>query len=200
VPSHCLASDNKAIIAVYGENGQEIERIEIQKPPIDVSVQNIIDSVIYSHSMTARIDKTFNDPVTGVEILSTGPQWNIGPGYPLNSCPMPSISGNRIFAEFDSYPGGVVPTGQSPDPYANNTGTCVYRVSFGSNESKLKASSTQGEVNRVYSQKITYKVSCNGKCLPGEIECPKPGYPGYCCISCQGTASKISNLRSKIRG
>lgn len=44
----------------------------------------------------------------------------------------------------------------------------------------------------------TYDVACNGKCKPGEIECVKPGYPGYCCIPCQLTANKINNLANKI--
>lgn len=44
-----------------------------------------------------------------------------------------------------------------------------------------------------------YEVACNGRCKPGEIECPKPDYPGYCCIPCEGTANKINNLANKIR-
>ncbi|MEJ1937769.1 hypothetical protein WDZ92_46850, partial [Nostoc sp. NIES-2111] len=42
-----------------------------------------------------------------------------------------------------------------------------------------------------------YKVAC-GNCPPGQIECKSNHYPGYCCISCQGTASKIRDLAAKI--
>jgi hypothetical protein len=76
-----------------------------------------------------------------------------------------------------------------PPPYPTGE-ECVLKVRY------------QGEI--IFSTKINcgsgYDVACNGKCKPGEIECPKPGYPGYCCISCQGTASRISNLGAKIRG
>lgn len=45
---------------------------------------------------------------------------------------------------------------------------------------------------------ITYKVAC-GNCPPGQIECKTNKHPGYCCIPCQSTASKINNLAAKVR-
>ncbi len=46
---------------------------------------------------------------------------------------------------------------------------------------------------------LVYSVQC-GNCADGEIECKKPTYPGYCCIPCQDTASRIRNLGDKING
>jgi hypothetical protein len=46
---------------------------------------------------------------------------------------------------------------------------------------------------------ITFKVKCNDECLPGEIRCTTNKYPGYCCIPCPSTASKINNLAAKVR-
>jgi hypothetical protein len=45
---------------------------------------------------------------------------------------------------------------------------------------------------------ITYEVIC-GNCPPNHIECKTNKYPGYCCIPCQPTASKINNLAAKVR-
>lgn len=45
----------------------------------------------------------------------------------------------------------------------------------------------------------TYEVACGDGCPPGYIKCEHPKYPGYCCIPCQGTASKINNLAAKVR-
>lgn len=44
----------------------------------------------------------------------------------------------------------------------------------------------------------TFSVQC-GKCLDGQHECSHSGYPGYCCIDCASTASKINNLVPKVR-
>ncbi|MBD2360047.1 hypothetical protein H6G36_02335 [Anabaena minutissima FACHB-250] len=45
---------------------------------------------------------------------------------------------------------------------------------------------------------INYKVACSN-CPDGQIECKHNKYPGYCCIPCQSTASKINNLAAKTR-
>jgi hypothetical protein len=45
---------------------------------------------------------------------------------------------------------------------------------------------------------ITYKFACGDECPDGHIKCEYPGYPGYCCIPCQATASKIRNLAAKV--
>lgn len=45
---------------------------------------------------------------------------------------------------------------------------------------------------------ITYKVIC-GNCAEGEQECKTNKYPGYCCIPCQKTATRINNLAAKVR-
>ncbi|WP_414579595.1 hypothetical protein [Anabaena sp. CCY 9402-a] len=44
-----------------------------------------------------------------------------------------------------------------------------------------------------------YKISCGDDCPDGQIKCTHNKYPGYCCIPCQSTASKINNLASKTR-
>ncbi|RUT08427.1 hypothetical protein DSM106972_015950 [Dulcicalothrix desertica PCC 7102] len=45
---------------------------------------------------------------------------------------------------------------------------------------------------------LIYSVQC-GNCASGEIECKSNTYPGYCCISCQGTSQRIKNLSNKIK-
>lgn len=48
-----------------------------------------------------------------------------------------------------------------------------------------------------------FQIQC-GKCPEGSIECSKPTYPGYCCLSCSEIKSEIKSmtlaLRSKNRG
>ncbi|BDA73060.1 hypothetical protein CAL7716_072260 [Calothrix sp. PCC 7716] len=46
---------------------------------------------------------------------------------------------------------------------------------------------------------VVYRVACLN-CPEGEIECTKSSYPGYCCIPCQDTASRIRNLGAKVNG
>jgi hypothetical protein len=46
---------------------------------------------------------------------------------------------------------------------------------------------------------INYEVAC-GNCPPGYIECKTNKHPGYCCVPCQKTASKINNLATKVHG
>lgn len=43
----------------------------------------------------------------------------------------------------------------------------------------------------------SFKVKC-GNCDEGFIECPHPGYPGYCCIDCKGSAAKINSLAQMV--
>ncbi|MFB2770365.1 hypothetical protein ACE1AT_13900 [Pelatocladus sp. BLCC-F211] len=45
---------------------------------------------------------------------------------------------------------------------------------------------------------ITYRVVC-ANCPDGYQECQTDKYPGYCCIPCKETASKINNLVPKTR-
>lgn len=44
-----------------------------------------------------------------------------------------------------------------------------------------------------------YKVACGEECPGGHHKCKTNKYPGYCCIPCQQTASRINNLASKAR-
>lgn len=46
---------------------------------------------------------------------------------------------------------------------------------------------------------VKFKVSCDDDCPPGDIRCEHPGYPGFCCIPCKGTADKINNLANRIK-
>jgi hypothetical protein len=80
---------------------------------------------------------------------------------------------------------GVDRTIKCPPPYPD--GDCYLRVKY------------QGSV--IYEVKgecpLTFDVQC-GNCPAGTIECKSNKYPGYCCIPCQGTASKINNVAAKV--
>lgn len=56
----------------------------------------------------------------------------------------------------------------------------------------------KGTVKRKHPGTAEWVVTCDDDCPPGQIKCEHPGYPGFCCIPCQGTASKINNLAAKI--
>ncbi|QLE55662.1 hypothetical protein [Nostoc sp. TCL26-01] len=97
----------------------------------------------------------------------------------------------------------------SGNPTKTTTIVMARNSSYGSNFSNLQLvqSELYTEVN-VVDQKGTVKilrpgnatwiVTCDDDCKPGEIKCEHPGYPGFCCIPCQATASKINNLAARV--
>lgn len=73
-----------------------------------------------------------------------------------------------------------------PPPYPD--GDCYIRVKFNNTLLFEARGKCPSESN----------VIC-GNCPPGQCEVKTDRYPGYCCVDCKSTASKINNLVSKAR-
>ncbi|RAM50390.1 MAG: hypothetical protein C6Y22_17495 [Hapalosiphonaceae cyanobacterium JJU2] len=61
---------------------------------------------------------------------------------------------------------------------------------------------TRGRIfQKLYTDKYCpeFTIGCDDGCPPGYLKCDSPNYPGYCCIHCKETASKINNLAAKTR-
>ncbi|MGB3208247.1 MAG: hypothetical protein WBB28_24955 [Crinalium sp.] len=46
---------------------------------------------------------------------------------------------------------------------------------------------------------VKYEVACGEDCAEGYVKCPKPTYPGYCCLPCKSTANKVNKLGNKLK-
>ena len=77
--------------------------------------------------------------------------------------------------------------------------TAVLNPDYSKGGKFLVVKNAQG--NKIFEAEVKdcdHEVSCGDECPPGHIRCEHKAYPGYCCIPCQGTASKINNLASKV--
>lgn len=170
-------------------------------PPVDIeiSTEKSNNFFIYNHSMTKRMDTTFDKDIGDVELYSPGQTWNHGTDAQV-ACPSPGVTiltdsvhfeGKRIYSNFDEY-------APEKDPYANNSGVCSYRIYYALY--RLKITDEKGIIlNRLFNEQPTFDVVCgDGRCPAGHQECPHKEYPGYCCIPCASTASKIKKLASKV--
>lgn len=45
---------------------------------------------------------------------------------------------------------------------------------------------------------LDFNVVCDRDCPPGHLKCNSNKYPGYCCLPCKDTASKIRALGAKL--
>jgi len=118
----------------------------------------------------------------------------------------------KLFPEFGGYWGLIrVPCGGNPAILSTFTGgVAIYPDSITVDKSvKCPVASNKKctiEVKHkgiiIYSDQgncpCNFTIKC-GNCNDNEQECKSNKYPGYCCIPCQGTASKINNLAAKVR-
>ena len=147
----------------------------------------------YTHDMSQPIDKTFDKSITSIILNDPVNDYVYSGEYPPSNpivhrtCPVPSIQDNKIYLDFD------------PGAYADNVGTCTYRVFFGG--FTLTASNSAGQsITRKYDAKPVFTVACGDDCPEGFCKCIIPEYPGYCCLDCSATAASIHAITNQLRG
>lgn len=65
---------------------------------------------------------------------------------------------------------------------------------------RMIVSDESGEIfNKKFNKCPKYLVACDDDCPEGFIKCSSSTYPGYCCLSCKETASKILALGTKLQ-
>ncbi len=185
---YCAGAD-KATINI---TSPVIEKIIFENPPITVEVTTTNQGLYqdYTHSMNQPIDKTFDKAVASVILIDSNNDYIYSGQYPPTDprvhrqCPVPSIQGNKIYSDFD------------PGAYADNSGTCTYRVYFGGY--KLTANSQGETITRIYETEPNFNVTCDEDCPEGSHKCTHNKYPGYCCVPCKKVANRINNIAKKV--
>ncbi|MEH1809642.1 MAG: hypothetical protein V7L28_30600 [Nostoc sp.] len=141
--------------------------------PADVSVGGKTET--YNHPMGSPINQTFDQTIVAVSLSPPNQTYENGAG--TRACPLPTIDGQTITSDFDNY-------------YADNTGTCNYKI-------QLMGITVNG---KAYPSKDgLFTVTCDDDCPEGSHKCIHNKYPGYCCIACAQVANRINNIAKKIR-
>jgi hypothetical protein len=159
---------------------------------------------VFSHGMTAPIEKTFAEEISDVENIAGDWKFNKTSLYTV-TCPMPGTypalraddvrkeditdlywKENQLFCFFDR-----------SDAYPNNVGVCTYKVYF--NFGRYKFSDRQGVLYESRPNKILkYKVECDACCKDDEILCDSNHFPGYSCYPIPPVNSKLLKEKNNI--
>lgn len=160
---------------------------------------------VFTHEMTSPINKSFKTEIESV--INIGGSWNPG-GPKAGNISCPTTASIPVYGVYPTTDGKASPIeingssviGNFDWQYADNSGSCIYKVVYKNPLYNLAVTANSLEIYKnQFKEKPQYSVGCDNDCPKGQIKCVHPGYPGYCCIPCQSTANKLNNLANKIK-
>ncbi|MDZ8227529.1 hypothetical protein [Nostoc sp. ChiVER01] len=188
---YCNSTHKKAIVDYISGDGKKKQQIIESSFPLTITIDSNRKALLKS-SGNAPINYTAPSAITS--ITCTGSFRQIG-SRPDTELPctyilgVSQIEGNRWTAEYDSV-------------YGDNTGNMEFTINYAVAECIIRIRNKEGKLLFKDSGQcpITFTVKCaKDKCPPGYVQCDTPKYPGFCCIPCKETGTKLKNIASTVK-
>ncbi|MCC5640545.1 hypothetical protein LC593_32895 [Nostoc sp. CHAB 5844] len=193
-------SGNKAIV-VYSFNGGKEKKYKSKVSPIEVNTfdgyTRNIPGEIYAWNFSTALN-----PQTTLEDMpfrAKGMLTNFQVTGLINTDTINGIEYGNWACSFVDGDANTI-TGSAVGYYPNDLPTLV-KIQLSDTETICRLEAKDIDGNLLFSDNgkcpCNFTVQC-GNCPDGFVECPHPGYPGYCCIDCKGSAAKINALAQTV--